>query len=301
MSETVNNPDPDSFRPQNQRSRTQNPEQTRPEPRQLGFRRQGRQRVSIPGRLRRSDWSDSHVRRVTLSLLASLLSRHNRFNPTPGSRLDKLLDRRELGSFPRLRNCVFWFNCLRNRNLGRLQIGFVRALFQALSRFRGAPAPRQHLLPSPRQLLLRRWRLPADWRRRSRLAHWAFRVPPCASCPRIERAEQLAAHRRQAAAMPLEGRAAIHGRTVEPVGVLGHGRVERLVPGQHLLEPVDVLLDDRVERRPRFLRVAGPRRDQMPVRADWTPGRRATGRPGKTPTPAWHISGPARPRPGRRH
>ena len=32
MSETVNNPDPDSFRPQNQRSRTQNPKQTRPQP-----------------------------------------------------------------------------------------------------------------------------------------------------------------------------------------------------------------------------------------------------------------------------
>ena len=31
-SETVNNPDPDSFRPQNQRSRTQNPQQTRPQP-----------------------------------------------------------------------------------------------------------------------------------------------------------------------------------------------------------------------------------------------------------------------------
>src|SRR5271157_117071 len=31
-SETVNNPDPDSFRPQNQRSRTQNPKQTRPQP-----------------------------------------------------------------------------------------------------------------------------------------------------------------------------------------------------------------------------------------------------------------------------
>src|SRR5271165_6040873 len=29
---TVNNPDPDSFRPQNQRSRTQNPKQTRPQP-----------------------------------------------------------------------------------------------------------------------------------------------------------------------------------------------------------------------------------------------------------------------------
>ena len=31
-SETVNNPDPDSFRPQGQRSRTQNPKQTRPQP-----------------------------------------------------------------------------------------------------------------------------------------------------------------------------------------------------------------------------------------------------------------------------
>ena len=31
-SETVKNPDPDSFRPQNQRSRTQNPQQTRPQP-----------------------------------------------------------------------------------------------------------------------------------------------------------------------------------------------------------------------------------------------------------------------------
>ena len=31
-SETVNNPDPDSFRPQNQRSRHQNPKQTRPQP-----------------------------------------------------------------------------------------------------------------------------------------------------------------------------------------------------------------------------------------------------------------------------
>src|SRR5271165_6180406 len=31
-SETVNNPDPDSFRPQNQRSRTQNPKQTRAQP-----------------------------------------------------------------------------------------------------------------------------------------------------------------------------------------------------------------------------------------------------------------------------
>src|SRR5208337_3911217 len=31
-SETVNNPDPDSFRPQNQRSRAQNPKQTRPQP-----------------------------------------------------------------------------------------------------------------------------------------------------------------------------------------------------------------------------------------------------------------------------
>src|SRR5208283_4277875 len=31
-SETVKNPDPDSFRPQNQRSRTQNPKQTRPQP-----------------------------------------------------------------------------------------------------------------------------------------------------------------------------------------------------------------------------------------------------------------------------
>src|SRR5208337_4472748 len=31
-SETVNNPDPESFRPQNQRSRTQNPKQTRPQP-----------------------------------------------------------------------------------------------------------------------------------------------------------------------------------------------------------------------------------------------------------------------------
>src|SRR5271157_2770498 len=31
-SETVNNPDPDPFRPQNQRLRTQNPEQTRPQP-----------------------------------------------------------------------------------------------------------------------------------------------------------------------------------------------------------------------------------------------------------------------------
>src|SRR5271166_3583503 len=30
--ETVNNPDPDSFRPQNQRSRAQNPKQTRPQP-----------------------------------------------------------------------------------------------------------------------------------------------------------------------------------------------------------------------------------------------------------------------------
>src|SRR5271165_6550477 len=29
---TVNNPDPDSFRPQNQRSRPQNPKQTRPQP-----------------------------------------------------------------------------------------------------------------------------------------------------------------------------------------------------------------------------------------------------------------------------
>src|SRR5271166_3157937 len=32
VSETVNNPDPDSFRPQNQRSRTQNPKQTRAQP-----------------------------------------------------------------------------------------------------------------------------------------------------------------------------------------------------------------------------------------------------------------------------
>ena len=32
MSETVNNPDPDSFRPQNQRSRPQNPKQTRRQP-----------------------------------------------------------------------------------------------------------------------------------------------------------------------------------------------------------------------------------------------------------------------------
>ena len=31
-SETVNNPDPNSFRPQNQRSRTQNPKQSRPQP-----------------------------------------------------------------------------------------------------------------------------------------------------------------------------------------------------------------------------------------------------------------------------
>src|SRR5208283_5134130 len=31
-SETVNNPDPDSFRPQGQRSRSQNPKQTRPQP-----------------------------------------------------------------------------------------------------------------------------------------------------------------------------------------------------------------------------------------------------------------------------
>src|SRR5271157_5133193 len=31
-SKTVKNPDPDSFRPQNQRSRTQNPKQTRPQP-----------------------------------------------------------------------------------------------------------------------------------------------------------------------------------------------------------------------------------------------------------------------------
>src|SRR5271166_1230284 len=31
-SETVKNPDPDSFRPQNQRSRPQNPQQTRPRP-----------------------------------------------------------------------------------------------------------------------------------------------------------------------------------------------------------------------------------------------------------------------------
>src|SRR5271165_6359406 len=31
-SETVKNPDPDSFRPQNQRSRPQNPKQTRPQP-----------------------------------------------------------------------------------------------------------------------------------------------------------------------------------------------------------------------------------------------------------------------------
>src|SRR5271166_952346 len=31
-SETVKNPDPDSFRPQNQRSRPQNPQQTRPQP-----------------------------------------------------------------------------------------------------------------------------------------------------------------------------------------------------------------------------------------------------------------------------
>ncbi len=31
-SETVNNPDPDCFRPQGQRSRTQNPKQTRPQP-----------------------------------------------------------------------------------------------------------------------------------------------------------------------------------------------------------------------------------------------------------------------------
>src|SRR5271166_5057672 len=31
-SETVKNPDPDSFRPQNQRSRTQNPQQTRAQP-----------------------------------------------------------------------------------------------------------------------------------------------------------------------------------------------------------------------------------------------------------------------------
>src|SRR5271157_5439898 len=31
-SETVNNPDPDPFRPQNRRSRTQNPKQTRPQP-----------------------------------------------------------------------------------------------------------------------------------------------------------------------------------------------------------------------------------------------------------------------------
>src|SRR5208283_3114713 len=31
-SETVNNPDPESFRPQNQGLRTQNPKQTRPQP-----------------------------------------------------------------------------------------------------------------------------------------------------------------------------------------------------------------------------------------------------------------------------
>jgi len=40
-SETVNNPDPDSFRPQNQRSRPQNPQQTRPQPLWIGVREAG--------------------------------------------------------------------------------------------------------------------------------------------------------------------------------------------------------------------------------------------------------------------
>src|SRR5208283_3704859 len=40
-SETVNNPDPDAFRPQNQRSRTQNPKQTRPQPLWIGVREAG--------------------------------------------------------------------------------------------------------------------------------------------------------------------------------------------------------------------------------------------------------------------
>jgi len=40
-SKTVNNTDPDSFRPQNQRSRTQNPKQTRRQPLWIGVREAG--------------------------------------------------------------------------------------------------------------------------------------------------------------------------------------------------------------------------------------------------------------------
>src|SRR5271157_613254 len=38
---TVKNPDPDSFRPENQRSRTQNPQQMRPQPLWIGVREAG--------------------------------------------------------------------------------------------------------------------------------------------------------------------------------------------------------------------------------------------------------------------
>src|SRR5271157_4835120 len=61
-SETVNNPDPECFRPQNQGLRAQNPKQTRPQPLWIGVREAGPPIRVQEARSRRSKAGASRVR-----------------------------------------------------------------------------------------------------------------------------------------------------------------------------------------------------------------------------------------------
>jgi hypothetical protein len=78
----------------------------------------------------------------------------------------------------------------------------------------------------------------------------------------FQRSHQLSVPGGLVAAVPLERRTAIERRAVGPIGVLGP--FVGFVPGQQFLEPADVLLDDRVEHRPRLGRVAGSGSDLTP-------------------------------------
>src|SRR5271157_443641 len=94
----------------------------------------------------------------------------------------------------------------------------------------------------------------------SAIPAFPFRIPH--SSQRVQRPQQLPCLGRLVPPVPLERRAAIERRAVGPIGVLG--RFAGLVPGQQFLEPADVLIDDRVEHRPRLGRVAWSGSDLTP-------------------------------------
>src|SRR5271157_896906 len=75
----------------------------------------------------------------------------------------------------------------------------------------------------------------------------------------FQRSQQLAVPGRLVAAVPLECRAAIQRRAVVPLG--GLVCLDFLLLGQQLLEPADVLLDDRADERQRRGLIAGRRGD----------------------------------------